>query len=276
MDTQTPQTERDRIIDALVEEWATIRELASTFTEGDWSSRTPCPGWTSRDIIAHIIGTESMLAGIDTPPHSGERPAHVHNEIGELNEAWIDYLRDLDTGALMRRFDEITGARGETLKEMSDEEFFAPSWTPEGKGTYAKFMRIRIFDCWMHEQDLREAVGSPGGEDSVAARISVEEMLGKLGYIVGKRAGAPEGTSLTVNLTGPVGRSVSVLVEGRARLLDENETAPDPTVTITLPATVFARLYGGRVDAGAVATDIDIEGESELAQRVLSELAVTM
>lgn len=274
MATENPTSERERIVDALTREWTAIRELVSTFDEEDWGTQTPCPGWSSRDIIAHIIGTESMLAGEQTPPTGGETPSFVRNQIGELNQAWIEHFRHVGTAELLDRFDAITGSRAATLRAMSDADFHAESWTPEGKGTYAKFMRIRIFDCWMHEQDLRDAVSSPGGMESPAATIAVEEMIGKLGYIVGKRASAPEGSTLTLRLTGAAGRTVSVVVEGRARLVDE---APaEPTVALAMPAGVFARLYGGRVAPADVSNDIRIDGDGELAQRVLSELAVTM
>ena len=274
MVTENPTSERDRIVEALTGEWSEIRELVSTFDENDWASQTPCPGWSSRDIIAHIIGTESMLAGEQAPASCGDSPSFVRNEIGELNQAWIEHFRGVDTVELVERFDAITCSRASTLRAMEDEDFHGESWTPEGKGTYATFMRIRIFDCWMHEQDLRDAVSTPGGMASPAAAIAIEEMLGKLGYIVGKRASAPEGSTLTLRLTGPAGRTVSVAVEGRARLI-ENPPA-EPTVALTMPAGVFARLYGGRVAPSGVTNDIQIDGDGELAQRVLSELAVTM
>lgn len=274
MVTENPTPERDRIVEALTGEWTEIRELVSTFDENDWASKTPCPGWSSRDIIAHIIGTESLLAGEQAPASSGASPSFVRNEIGELNQAWIDHFRGADTAELVDQFDQITRSRAEALRGMTDAEFHAESWTPEGKGTYATFMRIRIFDCWMHEQDLRDAVSALGGMDSPAAAIAIKEMLGKLGYIVGKRASAPEGSTLTLRLTGAAGRTVSVAVEGRARLI-ENHPA-EPTVALTMPAGVFARLYGGRVAPSGVTNDIQIDGDGELAQRVLSELAVTM
>ena len=274
MVTENTTSERDRIVEALIGEWSAIRELVSTFDENDWDSQTPCPGWSSRDIIAHIIGTESMLAGEQAPASRGNTPSFVRNEIGELNQAWIDHFRGAEAAELVEQFDQITRSRAETLRAMADEDFHAESWTPEGKGTYARFMRIRIFDCWMHEQDLRDAVSAPGGMDSPAATIAIEEMLGKLGYIVGKRASAPEGSTLTLRLTGVAGRTVSVAVEGRARLIDD---APaEPTVALTMPAGVFARLYGGRVAPAQVSNDVQIDGDGELAQRVLSELAVTM
>ena len=40
---------------------------------------------------------------------------------------------------------------------MSQEEWDAESFTPAGKSTYGRFMQIRVFDCWLHEQDIRDA-----------------------------------------------------------------------------------------------------------------------
>ncbi len=45
--------------------------------------------------MAHLIGTESILAGEDTPHVDIDVHAlgHVHNEIGALNERWVESLR---------------------------------------------------------------------------------------------------------------------------------------------------------------------------------------
>ncbi|MEV0355630.1 maleylpyruvate isomerase family mycothiol-dependent enzyme [Nocardia sp. NPDC050697] len=268
-------TERERITGALVAQWQAIRALAAGFDAAQWTAPSPCPGWRTRDVIAHIVGTESTLAGAEPPelPDAAAR-AHVHNEIGALNERWVEHLRPLSPAELLERYDAVIGARTAALTAMTDAEFDAPSWTPEGPGTYARFMRIRIFDCWMHEQDLRTAIGRPGGTDTTAGEIAIEEMTGKLGYIVGKRAAAPARSTVTVVLTGGLGRTVPVLVEDRARIL---ETAPDdPTVTLTLPAPLFARLYGGRVTPAEVADSVGIGGDQLLGHRVLDALAITM
>ncbi|MFC8043360.1 maleylpyruvate isomerase family mycothiol-dependent enzyme [Nocardia sp. NPDC057353] len=268
-------TERERITGALVAQWQAIRGLVADFDEAQWQAPTPCPGWSARDVIAHIIGTESSLTGAEPPelPDVTSKP-HVRNEIGALNERWVEHFRPLSPAELLGRWDAVIGARTAALTAMTDTEFDAPSWTPEGPGTYARFMRIRVFDCWMHEQDLRAAIGRPGGTDTTAGEIAVEEMTGKLGYIVGKRAAAPERSTVTVVLTGGLGRTVPVLVEGRARIL---EAAPDdPTVTLTLPAPLFARLYGGRVTAAEVADAIGIGGDQLLGHRVLDALAITI
>ena len=43
---------------------------------------------------------------------------------------------------------------------MSDEEWNAVTMTPTGPDSYGRFMRIRVFDCWMHEEDIRDGVAA--------------------------------------------------------------------------------------------------------------------
>ncbi|WP_010541735.1 maleylpyruvate isomerase family mycothiol-dependent enzyme [Dietzia alimentaria] len=267
-------TEKNRIVDALVGVWRDIRDVTVGFTDEQWAAPSPCPGWSAHDVVAHIVGTEEMLRGTPSPEASGERPAHVRNEIGAVNEVWVEHLRSLSPAELLARFDEVTAARAEALRAMSEEEFHAESWTPEGPGTYAGFMRIRVFDCWVHEQDLRSVAGAEGGYDSDAAELAVAFMVAKLGFVVGKRAGAPQQSTVTFELTGPLARTASVLVDGRARVLDS--PAENPTATLKLPTSQFVCLYAGRVAGAAVADRVEITGDEELGRRVRDSLGVTV
>ena len=79
---------RDAIA-ALVEEW---RRCAHSSTDSPTSSslrRLVLPGWSNADIVAHVIGTESLLAGRPVPDHDVAGRDHIRNPIGELNEKWL-------------------------------------------------------------------------------------------------------------------------------------------------------------------------------------------
>jgi hypothetical protein len=79
---------------------------------------------------------------------------------------------------------------------------------------------------------------------------------------------------VTFALTGPAARGVHVLVDGRAQVVD---TLDGPaTVTLEMPAGVFTRLGGGRVDPRAVVPQIVVTGDTELGERVLANLAYTI
>jgi hypothetical protein len=94
-----------------------------------------------------------------------------------------------------------------------------------------------------------------------------------LGFVVGKQAGAPDGTSVRFDLTGGSGRIVDVVVEGRARVVEE--PLARPTVTITVPVVLFTRLVGGRTLPAAHLADgsVTVEGDVDLGRRVVDKLA---
>ena len=92
-----------------------------------------------------------------------------------------------------------------------------------------------------------------------------------MGYVVGKRAKAPEGSRILFELTGPVARSIRVNVDGRAQLVDDFG-GQEPTATIRLDGLQFTRLSGGRPMSPARARDIDLGGDKDLATQVVENL----
>lgn len=265
--------DRKHVIDVLVGEWTALDRLLTGLAEEEWTRPTCLPGWRVTDVVAHLIGTESMLAGEPVPATDVDVTAlpHVRNDIAAVNEQWVTALREQEPAAMLTRFRDVTSRRTEMLTGMPEAEFDAPSWTPAGQATYGRFMQIRIYDCYMHEQDIRAAVGAPGNEDGPAAEAAIEEAARALGYIVGKRAAAPDGSTVLIDLTGPVRRGLTVEVDGRARLVDGG--AEEPTTTLRLPSTLFLRLCGGRTtDHDAV----EVAGDRELGRRILDNLAFTI
>ena len=261
------------LIAQLDETWTSIDLLGRGLAPEDWLTPTACPGWTVADQLAHIVGTESMLAGIPTPPgETADLPAHVHNDIGRANEHWVTELRRSSPADLLEQFHRITAQRLESLRALTGAQWDEPSWTPVGKADYRRFMQIRVFDSWVHEQDMRTAVGRPGHGDGPAAEQAIDEIERALGYIIGKRAGASDASSVTIELTGPVIRSIHVVVDGRAAVV---AALPDTAlVTIRLGSVTFVALACGRVDPAEVA--IAVEGDQELGQRIAANLAFTI
>ncbi len=196
-----------------------------------------------------MIGTERMLLG--EQPDAGTAgagdAAHVRNDIGKANEQWIATYRDLDGAALLDEFRSVTGRRLDGLRAMSAEDWDREGFTPEGPGPYRQFMEIRVFDCWFHDQDIREALDRPGFLDGPVADLSIGRIPPKaLGYVVGKKAGAPPGSTVVFEITGPapITAAIEVPPEGRARLLDAAPAAP--TARIVTDRRTFTRLAGGR------------------------------
>ena len=159
---------------------------------------------------------------------------------------------------------------------MDQAAFDAPSWTPVGRDeSYGRFMRIRHFDCYMHEHDMRLALGVPPRNDAADLDSCLDEVTTGLGYIVGRRAALPDGSRVRLELTGPAPRTILVAVDGRAAVTDA--LSGPPTVEVTMPAPLFLRLAGGRHDPDPERLGhAELGGDRQLAEQLASNLAYTI
>jgi uncharacterized protein (TIGR03083 family) len=269
---------KDRTIAALGEVWASLGELLGELTDDQWLLPSPLPGWSVQDNVAHIVGTEAMLSGEAGPSIDIDREVneHVRNDIGAFNEQWVESLRAVPPHEVLSRFRELTGARLAALEQLTLEEWNAESFTPAGKDTYGRFMQIRVFDCWLHEQDIRDAVGWPGHETGLAVEVVLDEMATALGFVVGKKAGAAPGQSVTFALTdgGAVVRELHVEVGERAAVVPALRGTP--TVVLTMPVGVMTRRCAGRVAPDALLDQVIIHGDLALASKILENQSYTI
>jgi uncharacterized protein (TIGR03083 family) len=268
------------VLSGLFASWDGIGRLVDGLSDARWQTSTPLPGWCVYDVVAHIIGTESMLGGAATPGSDVDVATlgHVRNGVGEMNECWIRHLRGGSGADLLTRFRAVTGQRRKVLDAMTEANWTAPAMTPAGQATYSRFMRIRVFDCWMHDQDIREALGRPSTDedlDTVAARLALDEMTATMGFVVGKRGKAPDGSRVAIELTGPMARTIRVAVDGRAAVVDDFGDR-GPTTTIRLDGLQFTRICGGRPLTAARSTAIEISGDTEVGDRIVEHLNYVM
>ena len=254
------------------------RRPAGRPPDDDWSKPSPLPGWDVKANVAHIIGTEAMLGGEQAPDVVIDRDtlAHVMNDIGAFNEQWIESMRPMAPAEVLERFRSITSARLDALDALSQEEWDAESFTPAGKDTYGRFMQIRVFDCWLHEQDIRDAVGKPGDESGLAVEVTLDELATALGFVVGKKAGGQPGDRVTFALTdgGAVVREIHVEVTERAMVVDRLHLPA--TLMLKMPVGVMTRRCAGRVGPDDLLDHIEIDGDRDLATRILQNQAYTI
>jgi len=261
-------------VDMLEHVWTSMSELGAALDEAEWKAPSECPGWTVQDNLVHITALERFILGDPLPAEDvPDDLPHVKNDIGRSNERWIESRRAWKGADALAEFVATTDARIAHLRTLDDDGFAADSWTPMGPGTVAQLLGFRIFDSWVHEQDMRRGLGRPGDLDSDAARFSTQMMLDVLPYVVGKKVGPPDGSTVVLTLTGPVGSTTAVATsDGRARRLD---AAPElSTVALSLDSEVYARLACGRLDPdeALVTGVVAIEGDTDLGGAVVRQL----
>jgi uncharacterized protein (TIGR03083 family) len=265
------------IVAELAEVWTSLVALGGELPDEDWDRPTECPGWTVRDVYSHVIGTESGLLGRSPAPPPEAFGPHVRNDMGRSNEAEVLLRRARPGTALVAELEEVTAARLAELRSMTDEDFAVETMSPAGPGTYEDFMAVRVFDCWVHEQDVRRAVGRPGHLSGAAVDRSLASTVGVMPYVVGKRAGAPEGATVAFDVSGATARRWAVTVEG-GRAKPVPEVPVEPTVRISADVGTFMALACGRVDPDEelVAGRVTVHGDADVGTAVVRNLGYTI
>jgi uncharacterized protein (TIGR03083 family) len=256
-------------IDLLDSCWSSIVALCADLTPEQWDAPTECPGWSVRDNVSHLIAIENRLLGLPDDPPLTDYPPHVKNEVGRFNENSIELRRALPGPEVLAEFSAVTTKRLQQLRALSDEELERVGWSPIGDIPYRQFMVVRLFDSWSHEQDIRRALDRPGNLSGAVVDTVLAWHARSLGYIVGKKARAPEGSVVHFAVTGPTAVDYAVAVsDGRASVVADQSSAP--TATLTLDTEAFIALLGGRwsADEAEARGRVRYSGDTALAGTV--------
>ena len=263
----------EQVIAGLDEVWTSILEATDGLKESAWSLPTDCPGWDVSDQVAHIIGVELLLLGEPTPEiEIGERD-YLKNDFGVSLEPWIEVRRPLPGKAVRNELAEVAQRRLAALRALDEPAFDAVGWSPIGQVPMRVFMEVRIMDCWVHEQDIRIALGRPGGRFSVGEATALDRADAALGGIIGRGVRAPEGTSVALEITGPQGGRRRLEVVGGRAVWQEGLAA---TVTLTMSQETYVRRFAGRIsaDEARIAEGTGLVGDLEIGLAVLEALGV--
>jgi uncharacterized protein (TIGR03083 family) len=249
--------------------------LLRSLDADDWARPTDLPGWNVRYIGAHLAHLESELAG--NPQQQVEVPdaPHIKNQMGIFTESGPLARADWTTDAIIDELESSAAKRDDALRAMMPLDPTAPGdGFAAGVGwDWETLLSNRVFDLWMHQQDIRRAVDRPGGLAGPGGAHALAVFSRGIPYVVGKRVSPPPGTTVVLDITGQHSATLAVAVgdDGRAARLDE---APaDPTVRIGMDFETFIVLSGGRRTPEQVTTTVT--GDTSLGDAVLANLAVT-
>jgi uncharacterized protein (TIGR03083 family) len=254
--------------------WTAIQDLttlAGQLPPEAWRAPTDLEGWDVHDQVAHVAHLETILAGGTEETVDVGSPEHVKGMMGTYTEQGVVARKGRTPAELIAEIGDAT-ARRKAEFEAATLEAAAPApgafgllgWSTE------KLLKNRPLDVWMHAQDIRRAVGRPGGLDSAPAQHVADYLLESVGFVVGKKVGAPVGTTVMVDVVGSAPVTVAVGDDGRAR---PSEPVATPTVRLTMDREAWIILAGGRRSPDAV--EVSVDGDADLAAAILANLAVT-
>ncbi len=258
--------------------WLVVDEnlaLLRSLDPEDWTKPTDLPGWNVRYVAAHLAHLESVLAGNPQVAVDVPEADHIKGSMNVFTESGPLARAGWSTDEIIGEIEASAGKRRQDLLAMMPVDPTAP-----GDGFAAligwdmgTLLSNRAIDQWMHQQDIRRAVGRPGGLDGPGGEHALRTFSRSLPFVVGKRIGAPAGTTVVLDVTGEHRATVAVRMgeDGRAALLDAPPA--DPTAHLTMDFETFIILSGGRRAPEQLTADV--VGDGDLGNAVLANLGVT-
>lgn len=262
------------LLETYVQAWResadAIISLAAELDEADWDRPTDCPGWTVKDVVAHLAHLESELCHTEQNESFESGAGEV---VSAYTEAGVADRRDRTPEEVTAELAAAVELRSSQLTELPDDPTALAPVTPAGvPWSWDTLLRNRVVDMWVHEQDIRRATRRPGGLDSTGAQVVVMTFSFAMPFVVGKRVKAPASSTIHWDVSGetPLQLAVRVGEDGRASAV---ETFDQPSTRLSMSTEAFTVLTAGRRSPGEV--DVLIAGDQDLGLATLTAMAIT-
>ena len=256
--------------------------LLGDLSASDWEAPTVCPGWSVKDVAAHLLGDDigrlswgrdgyvnpAFAAGLDIATLPGLVAA-----IDRQNAVWVAGTRRISPRLLIELL-EMTGELTEAYFASLDMTALGMpvDWAgPEPAPVWLDVAR-EYTERWVHQQHIRDAVGKPGLKERRWFAPVLDAFVRGLPRVL-RDAPSPDGATLRLIISGDAGGEwVALRHDGHWML----GTAPGMTVnaTVELDEDSAWRLFTKGISKEEARRAARIEGDEALAERALDTVSI--
>jgi uncharacterized protein (TIGR03083 family) len=263
-------------------ERAALLGLLGDLSPADWEAPTVCPGWSVKDVAAHLLGDDigrlswgrdgyvnpAFAAGLDIATLPGLVAA-----IDRQNAVWVAGTRRISPRLLIELL-KMTGELTEAYFASLDMTALGMpvDWAgPEPAPVWLDVAR-EYTERWVHQQHIRDAVGKPGLKERRWFAPVLETFVRGLPRVL-RDAPSPDGTALRLVISGDVGGEWIALRQNGDWVLG---MAPGMAVdaTIELDDDRAWRLFTKGISKEEARKGVRIEGDAALAERALDTVSI--
>ncbi|MBV8728247.1 MAG: maleylpyruvate isomerase family mycothiol-dependent enzyme [Acidobacteriia bacterium] len=269
----------DKII--IIDRFAPLRThlltLLAELVEDDWARPTAAPGWSVKDVAAHLLGGDiAILSG----KRDGFRCTQEINGydqlvefINRLNREWVVATRRLSP-RLLREFLAFCGPEVEACFSSLDPMALsgAVEWAgPDPAPVWFDLAR-EFTERWHHQQQIRDATGRPPLYDPYFLAPVLDTFVRALPHAF-RNATAPERTSVRFEISGEAGGVWYVYKPDHSwtLLLD---SPVEPATSVLLPQDAAWRLFTKGIDRDQARSLAVIQGRTDLAAPIFATTAI--
>ena len=258
----------------LSEEREALVRLLAELDDEQWRAPTPCPAWSVHQLAIHIVHDDLRRLSADRDGHAGAWiDASTLDELvvglDRLNERWVETMAPTLSPRLTYELLQWLASPTEEHLLGLDPEALENSVMWAGPGSHPNWLDVarEYTERWVHQQQLRDAVGRSGLTEEVFAGPVVET------FARGLPAALPRpGVSkqiVVVRVTGPFERSWT-LESGSSGWTFTSTTTDSASAVVELPVDAFWRRAVRMIDHDEVRQAARAQGDGTLVDAVLN------
>src|SRR6266516_1258795 len=254
-------------------------ELLSSLDSAEWDLPTVVPQWNVREIAAHLLDTALRKLSMGRDKCRVEKVSINSHEdvialVNRLNREGVTVYRRLSPKVLIELL-QLTCAQTADFYESLDPFATAGigvSWAGEITSLVWFDNARELTERWHHQQQIRLATNRPGIMTPDLYHPVVECFVRGLPDVY-RNVGAPDGTSLLLEISGECG--VLWLLSRRStewRFVKppEGEFAS----RVVIPQELAWRVFTKGIDRDSALKQIEVEGNRDLAEKVFQLTAI--
>jgi uncharacterized protein (TIGR03083 family) len=258
-------------------ERAAFLTLLQALDDDDWQAPTICPGWRVHDVVAHVVhdGLRRLSGMRDGHPSWDPRPAEdLAVYLARVNQEFVDVAVRWSPPVLIDLVDHL----GRQLDRMwagldLRERGLVVSWAlPDEPAPVWLDVAREYTEFWVHQQQVRDAVGRPGATDEALAGAVVDTFVRALPYTL-RGVAAPVGTAAHLEVTGPGGGVWSVVRRSGTWAVGRGRS-PDPAALVRLSADTLWRVATRGITVRSARERATVSGDLTLGATVLELVSI--
>ncbi len=255
-----------------------LLDLLSSLSDEEWQRPVHGGEWTVKDLAQHLLGDEmNILSGKRDRYTEKHMVIHSWDElvtfINYRNAIWVEATRRLSP----RLICELLRSNGEQVNQyfltVDPYAMGGPvNWAgPEPAPVWLDVAR-EFTERWHHQQHIRDAVGKPGCTDAYFLAPVLAAFMHALPQTF-QEVDEPEGTSVSMTITGEAGGVWSAVREGGCWELYAGK--PEHSrAEIVLPEDIAWRLFTRGISPEAARQAAKLCGDLRLAEKALETTSI--
>src|SRR6266436_1707102 len=253
--------------------------LLASLEPSEWDLQTVAPSWKVRDVAAHLLDTALRKLSMVRDSCYVEAvtiraPQDVVALVNRLNAEGVTVYRRLSPPVLI---DMMKSACEQSARFHQSLDPFAPatfnvSWAGEEKSLNWFDTARELTERWHHQQQIRLATNRPGIMTPDLYHAVLDCFARGLPHVY-RDVDAPAGTVLLLEISGECGGHW-LLSRGTTRWVFVSRSAEEFASRVKIAQELAWRIFTKGIDRDSAQAQIEIQGNRDLGEKVLSLTAI--